>query len=490
MDFIITVDRSMMTDHHGKEFMGFMTTAPPIILPERIWNWISMPKMKVDKLGRPYQAPYGLRKIEAALIDAGFDACVVDPDHIHRYVDSAKAILIGHHDYFALCPPSSGWWILTKKEPVNARSFRRFMESKAMIRARRKGVKIIVGGPAAWQWLYKPELIERWKISCIIDGEAEKVIVDIAERILRGEEIPRYVYVGAKDSPNLEEIPTIKYPSINGLIEVMRGCPRKCKFCSVTLRKLRHYTFDMIERELKVNVRGGVRRGIIHSEDVLLYGANGVRPNPEKLVKLHELVKKYYKSVAWSHVSLSAVKYAEEEHGLIRKLVEIIDQDFIGVEVGIETGSPELAKKIMPAKAKPYDIEDWPEIVVDAFAIMHENNVIPAATIIVGLPGETEADVIKTIELVERLREYRSLIIPMYFVPMGAFKRENWYKEEIRGIYMELAKVCLKHDVYWTKKLLNFYFKGRKYIPLKALIWLIVKGVEMKTRNINACSAS
>ena len=209
------------------------------------------------------------------------------------------------------------------------------------------------------------------------------MIVKIAERIIN-DEIPRYVYVGVEDSPDLNEIPTIKFPSVNGLIEVMRGCPRRCKFCSVTLRKLRHYTFDMIERELRVNVEGGVSSGIIHSEDVLLYGSNSIRLNPEKLVKLHELVKRYYKNLAWSHVCLSSVKYAEEEYGLIRKLVEIINQEFIDVEVGIETGSPELARKIMPVKAKPYDVEDWPEIVVDAFSIMHENNIVPAATIILG----------------------------------------------------------------------------------------------------------
>jgi len=103
MDFVITTDRSMMTNHHGKEFVGFLTTSPPIFLPERIWNWICMPKMKVDEIGRPVQAPYGLRKIESALIDAGFEAYVIDPDHIHKHLD-AKAIMIGHHDYFALCP--------------------------------------------------------------------------------------------------------------------------------------------------------------------------------------------------------------------------------------------------------------------------------------------------------------------------------------------------------------------------------------------------
>ncbi len=484
-DFIITVDRSMMTNHHGKEFVGFLTTAPPVVLPERIWNWICMPKIKVDDLGRPAQAPYGLRKIEASLIEAGFKAAVIDPDHLYRYAKSAKAIMIGHHDYFALCPPSSGWWVITQKEPVNARSFRRFMESKAMRVARERGVRIIVGGPSAWQWLWKPDLLDKWNITTVVDGEADKVIVDIAQRIMNNEDLPRYIYIGPNDSPELEEIPIIKYPSVNGLVEIMRGCPRRCKFCSVTLRKIRYYTFDMIEKEIKVNVKNGVKDGIIHSEDVLLYGADGVKPRPEPIIKLHKIVKSYYDTIAWSHASLSAIKYAEEKYGLIRKVMEIVNQDYMGVEVGIETGSPRLAKKIMPAKSAPYKAEDWPSIVEDSFAIMHENNIIPAATLIVGLPDETEDDIIKTTELIERLKDYRSLIIPMYFVPMGIFKNRDWYKEaEVKGAYAELARVCLRHSLYWAEKLLKEYMKGSiKYFLPKVLIKAVIKGIELKTKD-------
>jgi len=32
-DVVITTDRSMMTNHHRKEFIGFFTTAPPVGLP-------------------------------------------------------------------------------------------------------------------------------------------------------------------------------------------------------------------------------------------------------------------------------------------------------------------------------------------------------------------------------------------------------------------------------------------------------------------------
>jgi len=50
------------------------------------------------------------------------------------------------------------------------------------------------------------------------------------------------------------------------------------------------------------------------------------------------------------------------------------EQNWIGVEVGIETGSARLARSIMPAKAAPYKVDEWPDIVEDAFTIMHVHN--------------------------------------------------------------------------------------------------------------------
>ena len=460
-DFIITVDRSMMTNHHGYEFVGFMTTAPPVGLPEHIWNWISMPRVKVDRYGRPVEAPYGLRKIEAALQDAGFKAYIIDPDYIGKYIDDAKAILIGHHDYFALGPPSSEWYIITHKEPVNARSFRRFMESKDMKRAREKGLKFIVGGPAAWQWLWRPELIEKWKIDTIVDGEAERIVVKLAERILDGSDLPLYIYIGVDDTPTIDEIPVIKGASVNGLVEIMRGCPRGCKFCSVTLRPLRHIPLEKIIQEIEVNALYGVKGVILHSEDVMLYGSDGVIPREEPLLKLHREVVRRVESMAWSHVSLAAVKCAEERYNLVSKIMDIVfdKQDYIGVEVGIETGSRRLARLTMPAKAAPYDISRWPEIVEDAFRIMSENRIIPAATLIVGLPEEIEEDIIETIELVDRLHSYPSLIVPMYFVPMGYYKDKEWFKKaKFEDSLRELGMVCLKHDLYWADWILTRYY--------------------------------
>jgi hypothetical protein len=111
IDIAITTDRTMMSNHHGREFIGFMATGPSLFMPEFLWMYMCCPKPKTDRFGRPLEAPYGLRKVEAKLIDSGFKAAIIDPDHIHRYLDRIKILMIGHHDYFAYGPPSSEWWL-------------------------------------------------------------------------------------------------------------------------------------------------------------------------------------------------------------------------------------------------------------------------------------------------------------------------------------------------------------------------------------------
>jgi radical SAM superfamily enzyme YgiQ (UPF0313 family) len=405
-----------------------------------------------------------------------------------------RVLLIGHHDFFAYGPPSSEWWSITGIEPVNRRSFFRLMNSPVVREAKRRGVKIIVGGPAAWQWLYELELAEEWGVDTIVDGEGEKVVVELVEKALRGEELPRYVYVGVDNVPSVNEIPVIRGASVNGLVEIMRGCPRGCKFCSVTLRPLRFIPLEKILAEVEVNVRAGVKSVILHSEDVLLYYADGVKPRPEPVLRLHEEVVKRIgerRGLAWAHVSLAAVKYAEENYKLISKLTrELILNDYrriIGVEVGIETGSPRLARDIMVGKSKPYPVEMWPQIVEDAFRIMHENMIVPAATVILGMPGETSDDVVKTIELVERLRPYRSIIVPMFFVPMGALKRNKWFlQDQLKPEHIEALKVMFDHTIYWAEDIMKLYMHSPVYLPVKLLLKYFMAYVKWRVRRITS----
>jgi radical SAM superfamily enzyme YgiQ (UPF0313 family) len=479
-----------MSNYRNDEFLGFGTTAPPNIVPEWFFKLLFFPPIKtVD--GTPTQVPYGLRKVEAQLLNEGLEVLTVYPDNLDRFLDEAKVLGIYVMDPFGLGPASSTFArILKTGEPYVAKYFRILLEKPEVTTAKKRGLKIIVGGPGAWQLKLRPEFMNEHGIDCVIDGEAEKVVGKIFKAAIEGGELLRFYEVNTKESPSVNEIPEIKNPSINGLIEIGRGCCRGCEFCSVTLRPLRWYPYEKIEKELEVNTSAGLKYAVIHAEDVLLYGSKSVIPNREKVLKLHQLCKKHVQSLSWSHTSMAAVATVPE---LVKEVADLIlddKQEWWGAEIGIETGSPELARKVMRAKALPFRPEQWPEVVKTAAGIMTDNNLVPACTLITGLPQETEDDTIKTIELVEDLKDFKSLIVPLFFVPLGKLKDKDWFAmEQMNDLQMELLVKCLRHDIYWAKVIMKSYFKGKWYSKiLSSSYWLFVKIIERKAKSVHDIS--
>ncbi|MEM2099106.1 MAG: radical SAM protein [Candidatus Bathyarchaeia archaeon] len=482
-DVVLTCDRTLMSTYHGNEFIGFGTCAPPNFIPEWAYSYLFFPPIKTRK-GVPFAAPYGLRKIEAQLLKEGFNVAMVSPNNLHRHID-AKVIGIYAMDPFGLGPASTTLAAVLKNEPYLAKYFRALLCSPAVKEAKRRGAKIIVGGPGAWQFQYRPDFAEKYGVDCIVDGEAEKVIGKIVKAALNNEDLPKYFEVEIKDTPRLEDIPDIVGPSINGLIEIGRGCCRGCEFCNVTLRPLRWYPYEKILRENAVNNAGGVNMCCLHAEDVMLYGSTSTIPDDSKLLRLHELIMKNCSSISWSHCSLAAVAAKPK---LFSRISEIIREKQVwwGAEIGIETGSPTLAKKIMPAKAHPFKAEDWPEVVKTGMGILHDNMMIPACTLIVGLPEEREEDVLKTMELVDDLRGCRSLIVPLFFVPLGRLRRADWFRETaLSELHKELLFLCAEHDFYWVDDIINLAFAGKWYVQfLREFYRTFARILISKTRRV------
>jgi len=221
---------------------------------------------------------------------------------------------------------------------------------------------------------------------------------------------------------------------------------------------------DKIERELNVNLSSGkFCATCLHAEDVMLYGSKDTRPDGEKLLQLHRLVMNKCDSISWSHCSLAAVASNPK---LFFQLSEIIlqKQRWWGAEIGIETGSPEVAKKIMPAKAHPFRAEEWHDVVCEGMGLMHDNRMIPACTLILGLPDEREEDVLKTMDLVDDLRDMRSLIVPLFFVPLGKLRSRGWFTEtKLSPLHKQLLIQCAEHDFHWIDSLLDWTFSGKWY---------------------------
>ncbi len=464
---LLTSDRTLMSDYHHNEFLGFGTCAPPNFVPEWLYSYLFFPHIKTKK-GLPKAAPYGLRKAEAQMLKDGLDVATVSPTQLKQFLPQADILGVHVMDPFGLGPASTTLAALFKKEPYLAKHFRAMLNQPEIKQAKQRGLKIVVGGPGAWQFQFRPEFAQQNGIDCIVEGESEKALGKIMGSALNGDSLPPHWEVPVADAPKLDDIPDIVGPSINGLVEIGRGCCRGCEFCNVTLRPLRWYPLEKILREVDVNnkaSKGKNKACCLHGEDVMLYGSTGVTPNEEKLLALHEAVMKRIDSIAWSHCSLAAVASNPK---LFSKLSEIIlaKQVWWGAEIGIETGSPELAKKIMPAKALPFKPEEWPQVVKQGLGIMHDNMLVPAGTLIVGLPEEREEDLLKTMEMLDDLKDCRSLIVPLFFVPLGKLKSEDWFKDTaLTDLHKQLMIKCAEHDFNWVDNLLDLSFANKWYSP-------------------------
>jgi radical SAM superfamily enzyme YgiQ (UPF0313 family) len=221
----------------------------------------------------------------------------------------------------------------------------------------------------------------------------------------------------------------------------------------------------------------------------MLYGSKTTSPDEEKLLRLHEAVVPKAGGIAWSHCSLAAIAAKPK---LFTQVAEIIRQKqrWWGVEIGLETGSPQLAAKIMPAKAHPFKAEEWPEVVRTGMALMHDNMLVPACTLIVGTPEETEDDLVKTMEMMDDVKDCRSLIVPLFFVPMGRLKDEDWFKEnQMTKIHEELLIKCIEHDFRWLNSLIDMSFaESWKALAIKPFYKLFASTAKFKIKRagINA----
>lgn len=208
---------------------------------------------------------------------------------------------------------------------------------------------------------------------------------------------------------------------------------------------------------------------ILNTEDFLLYKAknDGFVPNREAVLELFESVASYpgVRFIQPAHMSLAPVVL---DRVLIRELSEILiefswtkdnGKPYVTAEIGIETGSARLIREYMAGKPLPFEPEDWPDLVVEGLGVLNDNKWFPLATLLLGLPGETEEDTIETLELVDNLRKYKVFFVPLLFLPLKECFLGNKRRADLTTFsraQKELFARCWEHNVrVWGASLLE-----------------------------------
>jgi len=411
-----------MSDFNLNPFRAFTGGFPTGIIPRILLRGYWYPPVPNSIDGTAKYAPYGIRKIEALLIRefGSENVAVVHPDNLEKVVGPETKVI----GISSMEPAGTGFVSRTYTsfvgfggEPVAAAEFRDLIKKPIL---RKWGAKIILGGSGAWQ-IHRAKLQRKYKIDCIVMGEGENAALQIFRTALNGEELPRVVET---ESPEPGEIPCIVSPSIFGTVEITRGCGRGCKFCSPTLRRRYSFPLGHVLKEVELNAKYGTRMIVLASEDIFLYRSKGkFLPNRKAIVTLIESIASVpgVEYIQPAHASLAPVVYDSkivEEIGpiLLEKSRWVTNgARHSSVEIGIETGSIRLMNEHMKGKMLPYKPKEWRDIVTKGIEIMNDNHIWPLATLITGLPGETEKDTMATLELLDELRHSKMFYVPLLF---------------------------------------------------------------------------
>ena len=471
---VLTASRAEMSDFDLNPFLAFYNTFPHRLTRRSVQGFFSA---NPGEDGQERFAPYGLRKVEA-LLAAEFgqeNVAVAHPDTLGRFIGPRTRFLgISTMDPLGLAYVSTTYNSLIGfgGDSMNAEEFR-YLLSLPAISQHRDHLKIVVGGQGAWQIREGGEQ-EALGIDHLFCGEAEADLVDVVRGLLAGESLPATIRARRPDQQRILSSP-IRNAASYGMVEITRGCGRNCVFCGPTMRRRLSLPLDLIMKEVALNVRAGAEMVFCATEDAFLWNCkHRFEPDVEQLVRLYRSIADHpgVKYVQLAHASIAPVlanpKLLEELTPILmpktRRTPEYsktYPQPFITVEVGIESGSPRLMEKHMAGKALPFDVKDWPELVVAGIETFNDHGWWPLCTLMSGLPGETEDDLWRTLDLIDALRNSQTLLIPLLFIPLeeaipstmlraGLGKERRVEPGDLTELQWEFIMRCWRHNFeFW-----------------------------------------
>jgi Fe-S oxidoreductase len=250
---VLTADRSLTTNYRGNFLYGFIACGPYELLPEWVFDKVFCPSVETDPVtGEAKVAQCGLRRIESALLKEykREEVFIAHPDMLDKAIgEDTKVVGINVMDPLGMAPVTTT--MSPEKLSYIAMKFKR-MCAKIIQLKKKYNFKVLVGGNGSWE-LAKPERMMIHGIDCVVIGEADEIAVDLFKDAEEGNLKP-LVHAFVR---NIDNIPEIRGPTVNSLIEAMRGCGRGCDFCDVNKRSKKDFPLDRLQREAKINLDYG-----------------------------------------------------------------------------------------------------------------------------------------------------------------------------------------------------------------------------------------
>src|SRR5579884_3774203 len=506
--FVLSADRSQMSNYRGNFLYGFLSCGPAKVSPEPIYSMICPTTDTYNqRTGELILAPVGLRRIQSSL-EKTFGSSSVHSQHpfeVEKAINGSTTV-VGLTEMSPLGIGTVDTAISWKNDNWNRKWFISLMQRLKKLKER-FGFKVVVGGPGSWQLLHPftdflrrqgtsiaryashftnsprsfstklDTKIDEWvkeELGVDHEGEGDVTAPRIFEQIESGN-APEVIRSFTNTIQSIEDIPEITAGTLTGSIEIMRGCGRGCDFCAPNLRMKRDFPVERIVREAKINMKLGHSSVWLLSEELTLYGCDSKdkTPNEDAIVQLFLALKNGGASrIGCTHWTFAGVRAAPN---MIKRLSEINDlkNDWMGVQPGLEWISPRLVKKFMPYKVKPYSPEEYPETVEEAVKIMNTNHYYPAITLIVGHPEEQNDEVDMTTQFIEKLSKVnrmRGIFAPLLYVDYYRPERTMDY-DMMSEHHWRLYYACWRHNAKEFSD--NIWLATQQFGALNRLVTVI-----------------
>ncbi|MCZ2151287.1 MAG: B12-binding domain-containing radical SAM protein [Bryobacterales bacterium] len=438
---VLTAPLTETIDHAGYFIQMALASLPKRmegIINQKYPTWRNVER---NEDGSARYMPAGVRLVEASILREYSEDDVVCcyPDDLPKFIGGKTRVVgVSTHNPLGVTFAAGVYASIfgSSREPINS-SYSKALFQTLKASPYRKNFQVMVGGAGGWQ-ITQTDSYEELGADCVVDGRSESEdVLELFRKAVRGETLPRHVEV--RHPEGRDGLLTPNKRTTFGVVEMTTGCGRRCQFCLPDLNPQIDFPKEKIMDAVRANVRGGNSQISLATEDMFIWGQVHTDtpfyfPNREALVDLYRGV-----------VETPGVKHHLLSHGtmaptvvdpkLIEQLSEVLldkspvklpriskhpEGRILSPLIGLETGSARMARQIMPGKAVPFPIEEWPSVVVQGLTTLNRNNWFPVMTLMIGNPGETDEDCKATLDLlyeVER-RGLFAFFVPSIFTPL------------------------------------------------------------------------
>ncbi len=278
---------------------------------------------------------------------------------------------------------------------------------------------VIAGGPHAegayWQLL-------RIGVYAAVVGDGENAVAGLAEALLGWRElsdVPNIAYsvdggfrVTRQVLVNLDDYnPYSRELNLYPPIEIMRGCPYRCRFCQVPWlfkARVRFRSVDSVREATRAYVEAGRRLVRFVAPIGLAYGSTRPgQPNPAALEELLKAVRSVGgKPFLGTFPSETRPEYVTTETlNVLKRLAENRR-----LAIGLQSGS----NLVLELSGRGHTVEEAMEAIELAIRFGFQ----PVVDLLFGLPGEDDEAVEETVKIMWRLASMKAKMRLHTFIPL------------------------------------------------------------------------